>query len=236
MRGFSRFINHINPWIFYFLEDALFGLKVENKIQQKHYLWSKHGGDNISRFDDFLHCKISTHSFSYLGIIAGVSQRRQSTWNTLIDRIKSKISLWQRSQISFGGRGGVRPSNSKKLARVPDLKCVSHKGSVHTNGFWTSIIRHIGNRSSTRFWHDTWSGQANFYSRYKMLFNLSSQPNGLISDFGAWVGGKWKWSLSWKRRLFTSESELIDTFLQELNQTLIQVNNSDSWEWKFDKY
>ncbi|KAF1865987.1 hypothetical protein Lal_00041685 [Lupinus albus] len=50
-------------------------------------------------FDEF-----STHSFSCLGILVGVNHKRQHAWNSFFYIIKSRISSWKRSQISFGGR------------------------------------------------------------------------------------------------------------------------------------
>ncbi|KAF1865926.1 hypothetical protein Lal_00033388 [Lupinus albus] len=51
-----------------------------------------------------LHCKLSAKSFTYLGIPVGITHKRKSTWNPLIDKIRSKLTSWKSSQISFGGR------------------------------------------------------------------------------------------------------------------------------------
>ncbi|KAF1891409.1 hypothetical protein Lal_00017042, partial [Lupinus albus] len=86
---------------------------------------------------------------------------------------------------------------SKKSAWVKDLDGVIHKNSVIHHWFQKGIVRKVGDGSSTRFWHDNWSSDANFFSRFRRLYNLSTLQNGHISDFGSWISDNWKWNLPW---------------------------------------
>ncbi|KAE9594954.1 hypothetical protein Lal_00041263 [Lupinus albus] len=74
-----------------------------------------------------------------------------------------------------------------------------------------------------------------FYNSYKRLFNPSILKDGLISDFGKWVGGNWGWAITWRRELFSWEIDLSNSFLKVLLDCTLQYNKPDSWEWKYDK-
>ncbi|CAL0332599.1 unnamed protein product [Lupinus luteus] len=60
--------------------------------------------DQTNRLADYLQCKVSPSSFTYLGIPVGVNHKRKETWNPLIDRLKIKLSSWNMNHVSFGGR------------------------------------------------------------------------------------------------------------------------------------
>ncbi|KAF1889180.1 hypothetical protein Lal_00024502 [Lupinus albus] len=58
--------------------------------------------------------------------------------------------------------------------------------------------------------------------------HITSLPNGMISNFGSWVDGKWVWIFTWRRQFFTWELELFNSFLDELKLAALQTNRSDS--------
>ncbi|KAE9602833.1 hypothetical protein Lalb_Chr12g0203761 [Lupinus albus] len=68
----------------------LYGVNIQEDILYSHV--------------EFLHCKLYSKSFSYLGIPVGVSHKRKSTWTSLIDKIQSRLSSWYSTNISFVGR------------------------------------------------------------------------------------------------------------------------------------
>ncbi|KAF1861604.1 hypothetical protein Lal_00025987 [Lupinus albus] len=126
----------------------------------------------LLRYSNYLCCKLSLDSFTYLGIPMG------------------------------------------------DIGLFGSKRSVGPHWFRGGLVRRIGNGSSTS---------------YKCLFNLSVLKDGLVSDFGKWVGGKWEWVITWRRELFSWEIVLSNSFLKVLLDCTLQYNKPDSWEWKHDK-
>ncbi|KAF1874479.1 hypothetical protein Lal_00029906 [Lupinus albus] len=116
-----------------------------------------------------------------------------------------------------------------------DFSPYTDMATSSSNWFWSSIVRRVGDDSTTHFWLDIWSGNANFFSLYRRLYNLNLNQQGFISDLGRWVDDKWEWILPWRRHFFAWESELNDSFLNELHGSMLQVNKPDSWEWKHEK-
>jgi len=51
-----------------------------------------------------LNCKVGSLPFVYLGMPVGGSARRLTFWEPLLNRIKSRLSLWNSKYLSFGGR------------------------------------------------------------------------------------------------------------------------------------
>jgi hypothetical protein len=52
----------------------------------------------------FLNCMRGAIPFKYLGLPVGASPRRESTWEPMVERIRSKLNAWGNKHISFGGR------------------------------------------------------------------------------------------------------------------------------------
>lgn len=53
---------------------------------------------------DFLHCRIDSLPFVYLGLPVGANPRRAETWRPIIDKVKRRLSSWKGKFLSFGGR------------------------------------------------------------------------------------------------------------------------------------
>ena len=51
-----------------------------------------------------LNCKVGSLPFVYLGMPMGGSARRLIFWESLLNRIKSRLSLWNSKYLMFGGR------------------------------------------------------------------------------------------------------------------------------------
>jgi len=51
-----------------------------------------------------LNCKVGSLPFVYLGMPIGGSARRLIFWESLLNSIKSRLSLWNTKYLSFGGR------------------------------------------------------------------------------------------------------------------------------------
>lgn len=52
----------------------------------------------------FLNCKIGKIPFVYLGIPIGANPRKFETWRKVIEKVRSRLSVWKRRHLSLGGR------------------------------------------------------------------------------------------------------------------------------------
>nr|GEZ59081.1 hypothetical protein [Tanacetum cinerariifolium]GFB39451.1 hypothetical protein [Tanacetum cinerariifolium] len=49
-------------------------------------------------------CQAGSFLFTYLGLPIGKNMRRKSSWNTIVDKFKAKLSTWKENLLSIGGR------------------------------------------------------------------------------------------------------------------------------------
>ncbi|MCH89771.1 LINE-1 reverse transcriptase like, partial [Trifolium medium] len=52
----------------------------------------------------FLHCKIGSFPFIYLGLPVGADPRLVSTWDLVVNSIEKRLFSWKNRYISLGGR------------------------------------------------------------------------------------------------------------------------------------
>ncbi|MCH88010.1 LINE-1 reverse transcriptase like [Trifolium medium] len=52
----------------------------------------------------FLHCKVSSLPFTYLGLPVGANPRSESTWKPVLKAIESRLQSWKNKYVSLGGR------------------------------------------------------------------------------------------------------------------------------------
>ncbi|XP_027343074.1 uncharacterized protein LOC113855643 [Abrus precatorius] len=60
--------------------------------------------DFVDQASSFFHCKISSIPFHFLRILVGANPRKRSTWERLIDMLKSRLGSWKTRFLSIGGR------------------------------------------------------------------------------------------------------------------------------------
>lgn len=60
--------------------------------------------DRFARLADILGCKASALPSSYLGLPICIGAVSASLWNTVLERLEKKLSLWEANYLSFGGR------------------------------------------------------------------------------------------------------------------------------------
>jgi hypothetical protein len=52
----------------------------------------------------FLHCRIGSIPFIYLGLSVGANHRKEVTWQPLLDSLAKRLGVWRNKYVSFGGR------------------------------------------------------------------------------------------------------------------------------------
>lgn len=51
-----------------------------------------------------LSCEPAVLPFTYLGIPVGSNMNRKTSWNIVMEKLRSKLSAWKAKTLSFGGR------------------------------------------------------------------------------------------------------------------------------------
>lgn len=62
------------------------------------------GTEWLNEAASFLNCKIGAIPFIYLGLPIGADARRKSTWQPVVDKIRGRLSSWNSSHLSLGGK------------------------------------------------------------------------------------------------------------------------------------
>ncbi|KAF1892289.1 hypothetical protein Lal_00010753, partial [Lupinus albus] len=94
---------------------------------------------------------------------------RDSLWCKVLF---SKYGLCSNTYIGVGFRSSVAK--------------LSPWESVNNHWFWGSMVRRVGDGSSTKFWYDNWLGSSNIKSRYRRLFSISNALYANIFESGNW--------------------------------------------------
>jgi hypothetical protein len=107
---------------------------------------------------------------------------------------------------------------------------------IREDGSWfaKNVSRVIGNGQSTKFWLDSWIGNAPLCDRIPRLFSISSLKDGLVREFydemERWSGGEW----GWRRRLFVWEFSLLEELVNILPMITFS-EEEDVWKWLLEE-
>ncbi|GJR12098.1 hypothetical protein Tco_0794750 [Tanacetum coccineum] len=107
-------------------------------------------------------------------------------------------------------------------------RIVGSINSMHEKGFipHSSILRRVNNGTSTRFWHDTWTGTSSLNHQYPRLFCLALNKDCLVRD--CWNNG---WHFEWFRNISNGTNANLLASLH-CNLSDISLNDSeDTWVW-----
>ncbi|XP_057506509.1 uncharacterized protein LOC130789694 [Actinidia eriantha] len=58
----------------------------------------------VQSLANVLNCQVQNLPIKYLGLPLGANSRLKETWKPVIDKVRSRLSLWKRRNLSFGGR------------------------------------------------------------------------------------------------------------------------------------
>jgi hypothetical protein len=84
------------------LFESMSGLKVN--FSKSQLVGVNVAGSWLSEASRLLQCKVVSLPFVYLGLLIGGNVRHMSFWESIIDRIKAKLSGWKSKDLSLGGR------------------------------------------------------------------------------------------------------------------------------------
>ncbi|PNX71829.1 cysteine-rich receptor-like protein kinase, partial [Trifolium pratense] len=174
----------------------------------------------------FLHCRVGSIPFTYLGLQVGVQPRREGIWLPLLDLISRRLGVWSNRYIILGGRvvakkffvGGVRWVN--KIAWVSWSNVCRPKSEgglgVRDLGSWGSLERYC-------------LCQVPLKDQFPRLFQVSIDHDVHAGSFGKWDGGVWLWEFQWRRHLFSWERDLLRGLLVLLDSIRVLASLWKSW-------
>jgi hypothetical protein len=77
---------------------------------------------------------------------------------------------------------------------------------------------------------DKWVGDSLLCESFPRLFSISTQKEAMVDELVVIDGDVMSWNLSWRRRLFVWEDEILLRLLGVLDSARFS-NNADSWRW-----
>ncbi|GKC82383.1 RNA-directed DNA polymerase, eukaryota, partial [Tanacetum coccineum] len=108
---------------------------------------------------------------------------------------------------------------------VGSIKCMHEKNLIPHS----SMQRRVNNGASTKFWHESWTGNSPFKFQFPRLFRLSMNKDCLVSD--CWNNG---WHLDWVRNVSNGSNATQLAILQNTLSAFILNDSEDAWVWTVD--
>ncbi|KAJ9538095.1 hypothetical protein OSB04_030828 [Centaurea solstitialis] len=101
--------------------------------------------EEVQKVARWLNCKEGSIPFTYLGLPVGDNMAKASAWQPIIDKFKSRLSLWKAKHLSAGGRlcliksvlGGLG-NYFFSLYKAPN-KVLSSLESIRRRFFWGEV-------------------------------------------------------------------------------------------------
>jgi len=84
--------------------ELVVGLKAN--FHKSHLIGINIQPEVLDRAAEFLNCCVGL-PFNYLGVPMGINHKQKGEWQTLLNRLKSRLFAWKSRHISFGGRGSL---------------------------------------------------------------------------------------------------------------------------------
>ncbi|KAK2662446.1 hypothetical protein Ddye_001020 [Dipteronia dyeriana] len=211
---------------------------VANKIErlQRRFLW----GDRIE--------KRKLHTVDWLTVCKNKRKGGQG-FRRMVDKNKSlakwiwrygceKSALWRkvvcakydtdRNSLFWNLIG--KSSSSFSVKAVADLLMSNSMSSrAIEEGF--KVV--IGNGNKARFWNDIKIGLAILNEAFHRVFLLAIKKEGVVKEFGHWIGSMWTWEVKLRRQPFDWEKKQWQFFLKCLDYVVLREPIEDVLAWGF---
>ncbi|GJX79383.1 RNA-directed DNA polymerase, eukaryota [Tanacetum coccineum] len=93
----------------------------------------------------------------------------------------------------------------------------------------SSMQRRVNNGASTKFWHDSWTGNSSFKIQFPRLFHLSLNKDYTVNE--CWNNG---WHLEWSRNIINGTNAAQLATLQNTISGISLNDSEDVWDWTID--
>ncbi|GLT32356.1 hypothetical protein SLA2020_070280 [Shorea laevis] len=92
----------------------------------------------------------------------------------------------------------------------------------------------VGDGKRVGFWRENWIGSKPLWDVCPRLFELAVNKDGKIQEMGGWEGGRWRWSLEWRRPRLGRELSEEEVLSNLLGNVRLCEGREDRWKWKYD--
>lgn len=98
-------------------------------------------------------------------------------------------------------------------------------------GFRDNLLISVGDGRRVNFWKDPWADHEALCTLFPRLFAMCDNKDVRIAEVGSFRGGKWSWSLSFRRDFFAWEEELYKQFCLLINSIIPAHREVDLLVW-----
>ncbi|GKB45218.1 RNA-directed DNA polymerase, eukaryota, reverse transcriptase zinc-binding domain protein [Tanacetum coccineum] len=199
--------------------------------------------DEINDMSHVIGCEACFFPFVYLRLPIGGNMNHTVNWKKLLDRFHDKLSTWQVSLLSSGGRltllklilGGLR-IGSLKTFNLALLQKWRWRLVINPDASWVRLMKSVHgedtgfNQNGCKI-KDIWAtivGDSSLESRYNRLFRLATNKDCRSRDRIS--NGEWTWD--WSRQILGGHN------LASFTNILLEIGNvqvsssSDSYIWE----
>ncbi|GJX86486.1 RNA-directed DNA polymerase, eukaryota, reverse transcriptase zinc-binding domain protein [Tanacetum coccineum] len=218
---------------------ATFGLKIN--VNKCSILGVGKTGEEVSNLAHLLGCGVTKAPFKYLGVLVGGNMNLCSNWEVVIQKFRSKLSLWKACLLSVGGRLSLIKSVLSSLPiyymsiyMMPvtvQKKLESMRNNFFIGGDMDDRkMTWVGNGKTCRFWEDIWVGNTSLKLLFPRVYNLDTDKACVVADRIPIQG--WVSVLRRQPRGGAEATQFND--LHVMTQGIVLSDKSDTWDWSLN--
>ncbi|XP_050233561.1 uncharacterized protein LOC126682047 [Mercurialis annua] len=185
----------------------------------------------LSLVSDLVGCRVKNFPIKYLGLPLAVRRIPVATWDHVIQRFKSKFSLWKdrdiHAKVLLESWNLLLFGDTQQLSFI--WKGIRRFCCLDENVLQLFIMNmgfKIGNGDSISLWHDNWTGNHSTSVLFPRLYHL---PNSKQAKFSSVISANWRW----QRILRLGEQEqFLDFKLLFLQNCNFNNLGNDELIWK----
>jgi hypothetical protein len=162
--------------------------------------------------------------------IINISLLAKWRWRLLFDDAVWKEVLKSKYSVSVVGKTNLGEEFKPWFASLWWSDICSIGTNLDNDWFRQGVVKKLGNDVNTSFWCDIWVGDVPLRDRFPRLFSISNQKEMSVSSVRRDLNGTTCWDLSWRRRFFVWEHDLLIDLLALINPISLS-NDADSWGW-----
>ncbi|GKV34368.1 hypothetical protein SLEP1_g42745 [Rubroshorea leprosula] len=150
-----------------------------------------------------------------------------------------KEGLWKRVVLEkyYGGGQEVNITDVEKL-RVSKIWGDILRIGGKSNRLKTMLVKgfkwEVGDGSRVGFWRQIWAGNNALRDSFPRLFQLATNKEGMVQEYGFWEGDSWKWEIGWRRKRMGREQDEEKELWKVLGTIQLRKYVGDYWKWRYD--
>ncbi|GKV19346.1 hypothetical protein SLEP1_g29624 [Rubroshorea leprosula] len=223
-------------------KSSIYGFNVKESWIQRVFLWGGGDGGNDEKrkiswvkWEDICRSKVNG------GL--GVTDLRRRNW-ALLGKWWYRLGdgnegLWKRvvKEKYYGGGQEVNMTDVEKL-RVSkiwgDILSIGGKSNSLKSMLVKGFKWEVGDGSRVGFWRQNWVGNNSLRDSFPRLFQLATNKEGMVQEYGTWEGNSWRWEIGWRRKRMGREQDEEKELWKVLGNMQLRKYVGDYWKWRYD--